>query len=165
MAYGDSSNTRTYGGSNDNGNGVGHPYNRNNDRPRFSAAPRYEAPAAAVPVVEVPKIPVNPKSRDLMFFKGNHYAVEMLRAQSKGGPLIEISRSELQGIAAMPTSSRELPAEVLDLAPVFAKYEGKYVVLLGMKSIVDRLSTVPEEADIKFKGRLLSNPSLKRCIV
>jgi hypothetical protein len=55
--------------------------------------------------------------------------------------------------------SRPLPTELVNAAPIFAKYEGKYVILMGMQAV---LNAVAEQRPIK--GKLLSNPTLKNAL-
>jgi hypothetical protein len=110
---------------------------------------------------EPPK-PVDPKSRDLMRFKDNYYAVELLHAQSNIGPKIEVTSDELHdNFITLVVPSRELPEVTLAHEPVFTKYEGKYVVLLGLKAVM----AWAKSGNGKLKGRLLSSVALKRCLV
>ena len=52
----------------------------------------------------------------------------------------------------------DLPlTELYEHEPVIAKYEGKYVVLLGHKKAQEQLTNTG-----KLIGKLLSNPTLKR---
>ena len=98
-------------------------------------------------------------------FKDNQYSADQLGHQSSSGPLIEISSDELHdNFISMVSTTPGLPPEMMNRTPVFAKYEGKYVVLLGLGSIMASYRSVKEGQSIKLKGRLLSNPMLKRCI-
>lgn len=122
-------------------------------------APREEV---APPVVEEVKEPIDPTSRDLILFKDRFYAVELLRKQA--GPEIQVKVEELAAdIENAAKESRPMSEEIQNLKPVFAKYEGHYVVLLGLKTVLAQLRTDGHNAVIK--GRLLSNPVLKRCVV
>ncbi len=98
-------------------------------------------------------------------FKENQYSAELLSSQSSSGPMIEISSDELHdNFVSMVTATPGLPAELMNRAPVFAKYEGKYVVLLGAGAAIEAYRKAPQGETFKLKGRLLSNPMLKRCI-
>lgn len=106
-----------------------------------------------------------PSNALIVGFKDNKYLVDQIGHQSSSGPMIEISSDELhENFITMVSFPRELPEELQNRTPIFAKYEGKYVVLLGLGSIMASYRSVKEGQSIKLKGRLLSNPMLKRCI-
>ena len=99
-------------------------------------------------------------------FKNNRYTVDQLGRQSSSGPMIEISSDDLHPDFITNVSfPKDMPEELQKRSPVFAKYEGKYVVLLGGQSVSVALAKVAVGESIKLKGRLLSNPMLKRCLV
>lgn len=149
MSYGNR-NSDSYFSSN-SGRSVG--------RSRY-AEQRLEEPV--VPQVEEPKVQIDPTSRDLICFKGRYYVVDLLRKQT--GPEIQVKTEELaDDIENAAKESRPMSEEIQNLKPVFAKYEGKYVVLLGLKAVLDQLRKDGHNATIK--GRLLSNPVLKRCVI
>lgn len=132
------------------------------NRDRSTSRHQQWAREETTPVVEEVKEPIDPTTRDLIHFKDRYYAVELLCKQA--GPEIMVKAEELaDDIETAATESRQLPQEIYSLKPVFAKYEGKYVVLLGLKSVLDQLRRDGHNAVIK--GRLLSNPVLKRCVV
>ncbi len=98
-------------------------------------------------------------------FKDNQYSADQLSHQSSSGPMIEIGSDELHdNFISMVQTSPGLPPELMNRTPVFAKYEGKYVVLLGASSVIDAHRNAAKGEPYKLKGRLLSNPMLKRCI-
>lgn len=98
-------------------------------------------------------------------FKDNRYSADQLSHQSSSGPMIEIGSEELHdNFSSMVQISPGLPPELLNRTPIFAKYEGKYVVLLGGGSMIDARRKASNGEPYKLKGRLLSNPMLKRCI-
>ena len=102
----------------------------------------------------------------VVHFKENKYSADQLSHQSSSGPMIEIDSSELHdNFITMVSLPRDMPEEMQKRTPVFAKYEGKYVVLLGGQSVSVALAKVAVGESIKLKGRLLSNPMLKRCLV
>ena len=98
-------------------------------------------------------------------FKDNQYSAEALARQSSSGPMIEIGSDELHdNFISMVTTAPGLSPELMSRAPVFAKYEGKYVVLLGQQTVAAIAAKLGVGESAKLKGRLLSNPMLKRCI-
>ena len=99
-------------------------------------------------------------------FKDNRYTADQLGHQSSSGPMIEISSDDLHPDFTTNVSfPKDMPEELQKRSPVFAKYEGKYVVLLGLGSVMESCRKAGEGQVIRLKGRLLSNPMLKRCLV
>ncbi len=96
----------------------------------------------------------------LITFKGNRYKSGLLsdNAKMNGTPTIEVKTTELHpNFETMVSSIGELP---LGHEPVFAKYEGSYVVLLGKEKVLQG----KQEGKLFIRGKLLSNPMLKRCL-
>lgn len=86
-------------------------------------------------------------------FKGNTYSVEALSKQT--GPDIEITEKDLH------PDNRLVGTIIIGTGkPIFAKYEGKYVVLAN-KMVIDEAI----QNNKPLKGKLLSNPVLKRALV
>lgn len=159
MAYGDNGNSRPYNGY---GNNRNFDSTRGQQRPNHSAyrsQDRYASPPPVEPPVVEVKKPIDPTTRDIIIFKGNFYDVPMLLKQT--GPMITVPENELNDVEENAAkASRDLPEDVLNYStPVFAKYEGKYVVLLGAQALE---KAVKEKRTIV--GRFLSNPTLKRAI-
>ena len=98
-------------------------------------------------------------------FKENRYSADALAHSSGSGPMIEISSDELHdNFISMVRTTPGLPPELMNRVPVFAKYEGKYVVLLGATTVIEAHRKAEKGEPYKLKGRLLSNPMLKRCL-
>lgn len=99
-------------------------------------------------------------------FKDNRYSAELLNLQSGSGPMIEIDSEELhENFITIVSLSNQSSEEMQKRVPVFAKYEGKYVVLLGLSTVMESCRESGNNSSVKLKGRLLSNPMLKRCII
>ncbi len=99
-------------------------------------------------------------------FKENRYSADALAHTSGAGPMIEISSNELHdNFISMVKTVPGLPPELMSRTPVFAKYEGKYVVLLGVSTVLEAHRKAEKGESYQLKGRLLSNPMLKRCLV
>lgn len=147
----------------------------NDSRNRFSRTEE------VVPVVEVPKVPIDPTAHDLIAFKDRYYDIGKIRGQLKAAPKIDVEVGELhENYMGLAIPTRELPEDVLNLEPVFTKFEGKYVVLLGKHRVLAKMdaktaevlatkridnSQTEEERKFYLKGTLLSNPTLKKCAV
>lgn len=116
---------------------------------------RAYTPRQELPVPTEPPKPIDPLSRDLILFKGNYYDVAKLQAQR--GPEITVGQHELNDDEVIAAKeSRPFPTELINAAPIFAKYEGKYVILLGMQAVLNAVSQ-----QLPIKGKLLSSPTLK----
>lgn len=124
-------------------------------RTQYSPPP----PVAPVPLpVAAPKPVIDPASQDMVLFKGNYYTVKGLRAQR--GPIISVEQKDLcTDPKIVAKASRELPEEVDNGHVVFAKYEGKYVVLIGINVALRAMVE-----DVAVPGKLLSNPTLKNAL-
>jgi hypothetical protein len=108
---------------------------------------------AAAPAVEepAPKIPDVPYLK----FKGNIYGIGKLQAQA--GTKISFERAELHDdFQRLVEITSDIPTVVEEIEPIFAKWEGKYVVLLGLKKALEQF-----QAGGKMSGKLLANPVLK----
>lgn len=143
------------------GYGRGRPQDRDLQSGRSSYPSRYPV-AAPAPVEEV-KEPVDPKSRDLIGFKDHYYSVDMVRTQAAlpSTPQIEFDVAELHdSFMTLAVPSRDLPADALEVEPIWNKFEGKYVCILGLKKAIAQFNSGG-----KLAGKLLSNPTLKRALV
>lgn len=101
----------------------------------------------------------------VVHFKENKYSADQLSHQSSSGPMIEIGSDELHdNFISMVQTTPGLPPELMNRTPVFAKYEGKYVVLLGVSTVLEAHRKAEKGESYQLKGRLLSNPMLKRCL-
>lgn len=110
-------------------------------------------------------MPVILKKPPTIQFKDNLYSAEAIQTCSKSGPMIEISSDQLHDyFFTLVSLPRDMPDELQKQTPVFAKYEGKYVLLLGLAKVMERYRSAGEGNAIKLKGRLVSNPMLKRCV-
>jgi hypothetical protein len=97
-------------------------------------------------------------------FKDNTYSADILRAQSGSGPVIEINGAELhEKFDTLVSTTVEASEKLNKNTPIFTKYEGKYVVLLGLEIVLANISNA-EGQPVKLKGRLVSSPMLKRCL-
>lgn len=96
----------------------------------------------------------------VILFKGNRYSTALLSKQA--GPSISIEPHDLHPDAEIVKSWNGTVSSPLedDMGlPVFAKYEGKYVALLGAGTVAACLKD-----NKPLKGKLLSNPTLKRAL-
>lgn len=89
-------------------------------------------------------------------FKGNRYRVAKLLDNAGAAPLIETTIDTLHTDSLLVGGK---PSVSLT-HPVLAKYEGSYVVLLGQELVEQQ----KQEGVLFIRGRLLSNPVLKRCL-
>lgn len=136
-------------GNNNTGRNTYNP-ERSYNRPAPYVAPTPPAP------VEPPKPAINLSRTAHVHFKDNNYDIALLRMQA--GPKIEVGKSELHSTVFAQVRVAELPlADLYSYDPIFAKYEGKYVIVLGHKAAEDQLTK-----NGKMTGKLLSNPTLKR---
>lgn len=146
--------------------------NRTNyDRPRGSTYSRPHAPTAMASAFapiqeEVARIKPDPAVVRARFeaqgpfvkFKGNYYSIALLLKQA--GPTIEIESKDLDGNPSAqlwPEVEETVKAEWENMMPIYARYEGKYVLLLGK-------AKKPSASGV-VKGKFLSNPTLKRTVV
>lgn len=115
--------------------------------------------AALVSSAPEPVQPIDIRNRDIVTFKGNHYDLEALLRQP-GTKIDPFSKSELHdNFMTLAVPSREFSDTVKDHAPILAKYEGKYVVLVGLKKVLEQF-----HANEPIVGKLLPNPVLKHAI-
>lgn len=93
-------------------------------------------------------------------FKGNTYSLKKLLKQA--GPQIEFDKDQLHpDYKTLTVCEGEIDWMAHHKgAPIFAKYEGKYVPVLGYLTVFD-LAT---EGKV-IKGKLLANPVLKNAVV
>lgn len=133
------------------------------DRPRpYARRPSFVAQQEAAPQAPVRMTRAEFEAKGpFVVFKGNYYAIASLRVQS--GPMITIRPEELHEDQSVRIWPEVMNIVELDrAAPLFAKYEGKYVVLLG-KHHMERL--LAETRPALLEGKLLSNPTLKRAVM
>jgi hypothetical protein len=91
-------------------------------------------------------------------FKGHLYKLRAMQDNLNSAPKIEIKMSELHPDGEnLVLQGNGVPAEA---EPIFAKYEGAYVVLVGTSAV----QRAKQEGTLFLRGRLLSNPMLKRCM-
>lgn len=161
MSY-NNKNGSSYG----NGYGRGRPQDQGLYSGRSAYPSRTEAPA---PAPEPTPVKIDPKSRDLIGFKDHYYGVDLLRNQT--GPAITFTLDELhEDFMTLAIPSRDLPQDAIDSDPIWNKFEGKYVCLLGLKKAIAQFQaainhSVDKKGDGKLSGKLLSNPTLKRALV
>lgn len=140
-------------------------YNSNrsygNTNERFNN--RISAPLNPViaPAVEV-KVAIDPTQRDLIAFKDKLFCVKLLGMQ--GGIAIVVTA---EGVISMhkdcmtiATPTREFSEDLQNQEPIFARWEGQYVVVLGHRKAQEQF-----KSSGRMKGKLLSNPTLKRALV
>lgn len=120
------------------------------------------AAAAAALISSAPepvKAVIDIRERDIITFKGNHYDLELLLKQA-GTKIDPFEKSELHdNFMTLATPSREFSDAVKDHDPIFAKYEGRYVVLVGLKKVLAQF-----QASEPITGKLLPNPVLKNAL-
>lgn len=115
--------------------------------------------AALIAAAPEPVKAVDISNRDIVTFKGNHYDLEALLRQA-GTKIDPFAKSELHdNFMTLAVPSREFSEDVLNHEPIFAKYEGKYVVLVGLKKVLAQF-----HANEPITGKLLPNPVLKYAI-
>ena len=81
------------------------------------------------------------------------YDLNAVIAVAATGPTVEIDAAELD-MENYPTLSRPVQTKL----PVFFKYNGKFIVLLGQELVVAALMA----NKAKIKGKLVSTPMLKK---
>jgi hypothetical protein len=109
--------------------------------------------------VPTPQKAEDPKDALRLTFKGNDYNVGKLLKLA--GTSITFKHEDLhEDYLTLAEFKGEMPEDVQNHGPVVAKYEGKFVVLLGIKKIGEQF-----RAGKGFTARLLSNPVLKNAVV
>jgi hypothetical protein len=115
--------------------------------------------AAMIAAAPEPVKAIDIRNRDIVTFKGNHYDLEALLRQP-GTKIDPFNKDELHdNFMTLAVPSREFSDTVKDHAPILAKYEGKYVVLVGLKKVLEQF-----HANEPIVGKLLPNPVLKHAI-
>lgn len=88
-------------------------------------------------------------------FKGNKYDVNKLA--KKAGPIITVKADELHEENDTLVEIKEGQSDLV--VALFAKYEGKYVLLTGRGAFAG-----PLKEGLPITGKLLSNPVLKTAL-
>lgn len=106
--------------------------------------------------------------QQILTFNGHDYHVNRVTARAADGPRVEFKIDDLDLIGAHPVQVRLFGLApdssknfVYEGVPVFYKFEGKYVVLLGSEVVRQKI----EAGQQVIAGRLISGPSLKRARV
>jgi len=84
------------------------------------------------------------------------YNQDAVVAVAASGPTVEIDASDLD-MENFPILSKSVEVKL----PVFYKYNGKFIVLLGQELVVNALMA----KKTKVKGKLVSSPMLKKAKV
>jgi hypothetical protein len=103
------------------------------------------------------------KAKPFIAFKGHQYNAEAVLAHLAMAPAVEVPQAALSHEANVEPRDKltdRVRAKLFYREPVFAKFEGKFVVLLGEHTAAAELAQQG-----KVKGRLISNPTLKRCLL
>lgn len=96
----------------------------------------------------------------LLTFHGHDYHVAKVITRAGDAPRVEFKLDELDLIGAHPVRLSKDMAPYRG-TPLFYKFEGKYVVLLGSEVVREKI----EAGQQTIAGRLISGPSLKRARV
>lgn len=139
----------------------------NNPRNNYNSPSRYGNQSTApmnpviTPVAEV-KVAIDPTQRDLIAFKDKLFCAKLLSVQAGHAVTIE-AEGEYKyhpDFIKISTPTRELAEELHNHDPIFARWEGGYVVVLGHKKALEQF-----KSSGRMKGKFLSNPTLKRALV
>lgn len=121
-------------------------------RPRAVERMRVHVETSVAPTID-------PKDIPLISFKGNRYDISKLLKLA--GTSITFKHEDLhEAYLTLASFEGAMSDDVRDHVPIVAKYEGKFVVLLGIKKIGEQF-----RAGKGYSARLLSNPVLKNAVV
>lgn len=96
-----------------------------------------------------------------VLFKGNRYSIKAIKNNLSSAPKIIVKVSELHADhELLRPASGDFEAGYGEF--VVAKYEGKYILLLGRENF--EAQQILKKGLTEFQARLLSNPMLKRCL-